>query len=96
MRFLDPLFLIFLIHFKKSTVGFLKKLICISEIPELHIDNEKVLSYRIRFAAISMRREVVVAEFSTFYAQCRFCAKISDTVLYSILLTVSEMLFSSG
>ena len=56
MRFL----LIFLIYLKKSTVGFFKKLICIREIPELHIDNEKVLSYRIRFPAISVRREVVV------------------------------------
>ena len=55
-------------------------MICISEIPELHIDNEKVLSYRIRFPAISVRREVVVPEFSTFYARRRFCAKISDTV----------------
>ena len=74
MRFLDPFLLIFLIYLKKSTVGFFKKLICIREIPELHIDNEKVLSYRIRFPAIG------VAEFSTFYARRRFCAKISDTV----------------
>ena len=80
MRFLDPFLLIFLIYLKKSTVGFFKKLLCIREIPELHIDNEKVLSYRIRFPAISVRSEVVVAEFSTFYARRRFCAKISDTV----------------
>ena len=53
---------------------------CIRETPELHIDNEKVLSYRIRFPAIGVRREVVVAEFSTFYARRRFCAKFSDTV----------------
>ena len=77
MRFLDSLFVNFLNIF---TVGFLKKMICIREIPELHIDNEKVLSYRIRFSAIGVRREVVVAEFSTFYARRRFCAKISDTV----------------
>ena len=31
-----------------------KKLICIREIPELHIDNKKVLSYRIRFPAIGV------------------------------------------
>ena len=62
-------------------------MICIREIPELHIDKEKVLSYRIRFPAIGVRTEVVVAEFSTFYARRRFCAKISDTVWYSILLT---------
>ena len=80
MRFLDPLFVNFLDILKKSTVGFFKKLICIIEIPELHIDNEKVLSYRIRFPAIGVRREVVVAEFRTFYARRRFCAKISDTV----------------
>ena len=81
MRFLDPFFLlIFLIYLKKSTVGFFKKLICIREVPELHIDNEKVLSYRIRFPAIGVRREVVVAEFSTSYARRRFCAKISDSV----------------
>ena len=72
--------LIFLIYFKKSTVGFFKKLICIREIPELHIDNEKVHSYRIRFPAIGVRREVDVAEFSTFYARRRFCTKISNTV----------------
>ena len=66
-----------MIYLKKSTVGFLKKkLICIREIPELQVDNEKCLSYRVRFAAISMRREVVVAEFSTFYARRRFCAKL--------------------
>ena len=47
-------------------VGFLKKLICFREIPELHVDNEKVLSYRIRFPALCVGREVVVAEFSTF------------------------------
>ena len=64
MRFLDPFLLIFLIYFKKSTVGFIKKLICIREIPELYIDNEKVLSYRIRFPATGVRREVVVAEFT--------------------------------
>ena len=80
MRFLDPLFVNFLVYIKKSTVGFSKKLICIRETPELHIDNEKVLSYRIRFPAIGVRREVVFAEFSTFYARRRFCAKISDTV----------------
>ena len=67
MRYLDPLFVGFLDIFKKSTVGFLKKLICIREIPELQIDNEKVHSYRIRFPAISVRREVVAADFSTFY-----------------------------
>ena len=80
MRFLDTLLLIFLIYLKKSTVGFFQKLICIREIPELQVDNEKVLSYRIRFPAISVRREVVVAEFSTFYARRRFCAKISDAI----------------
>ena len=80
MRYLDPIFVNFLDIFKKSTVGFFKKLICISEIPELHIDNEKVPCYRIRFPAISVRREVVVAEFSTLYARRRFCTKISDTV----------------
>ena len=80
MRFLDPFLLIFLIYFKKSTVGFFKKLICIREIPELQVDNEKVLSYRVRFPAISVRREVVVAEFSKFHAQRRFCAKISDAI----------------
>ena len=36
------------------------------------IDNEKVLSYQIRFPAIGVRREVVVAEFSTFYARRHF------------------------
>ena len=92
MRFLDPFLLIFLLYFKKSTVGFFKKLICIREIPELHIDNEKVLSYRIRFPAIGFEERRVV----TFYVRRRFCAKISDTVKYSILLTVAEMLFSSG
>ena len=61
-------------------VGFFKKLICIREIPELHIDNKKVLGYRIRFPAIGVGREVVVAELSTFYAGRRFCAKVSDTV----------------
>ena len=50
------------------------------EIPELQVDNEKVLSYRIRSPALSVRREVVVAEFSTFYARRRFCAKISDAI----------------
>ena len=80
MRFLDPLFVNFLDIFKKSTVRFFKKLICFREIPELHIDKEKVLSYRIRFLTIGMQREVVVAELSTFYARRRFCAKISDTV----------------
>ena len=80
MRFLDPIFVNFLDIFKKSTVGFLKKLICTREIPELHIDNEKVLRYRIRFPAIGVGREVVVVEFITFYARRRFCAKISDTV----------------
>ena len=90
MRFLDPLFVNFLDIFKKSTVGFFKKPICIREIPELHIDDEKVLSYRIRFRAIGVRREEVVAKFSIFYARRRFCAKIS------VLLTVAEMLFSSG
>ena len=44
------------------------------------IDNKKVLGYRIRFPAIGVGREVVVAEFSTFYARRRFCAKVSDTV----------------
>ena len=81
MRFLDPLFVNFLDIFQKIHGRILKKkMICIREIPELHIDNEKVLSYRIRFPAIGVRREVVVAEFSTFYARRRFCAKISDTV----------------
>ena len=81
MRFLDPLFVNFLDIFKKkSTVGFFKKLIWIREISELQVDNEKVLSYRVRFAAISVRREVVVAEFNTFYARRRFCAKISDAI----------------
>ena len=80
MRFLDPLFVDFLDIFKKSTVGFFKKLICIREIPELHVDNEKALSYRIRFPAIGVRREEVVAEFSTFYARRRFCAKISYAI----------------
>ena len=81
MRFLDPLFVNFLDIFKKIHGRiFKKKLICIREILELHIDNEKVLSYRIRFPAIGVRREVVVAEFSTFYARRRFCAQISDTV----------------
>ena len=61
-------------------VGFFKKLICIREIPEQQVDNEKVLSYLIRFPAISVRREVVIAEFSTFYAGRRFCAKISDAI----------------
>ena len=61
-------------------VGFFKKLICIREIPELHTENKKVLSYRIRFPAIGVRREVVVAEFSTFYTRRRFCAKIPNTV----------------
>ena len=81
MRFLDPIFVNFLhIYLKKSTVGFFEKLICIREIPELHKDIEKVFSNRIRFRAIGVRREVVVAEFSTFYARRRFCAKVSDTV----------------
>ena len=80
MRFLDPLFVNFLDIFQKIHGRIFKKLICIREIPELHIDNEKVLSYRIRFPAIGVRGEVVVAEFSTFYARRRFCAKISDTV----------------
>ena len=78
--FKTPFLLIFLIYLKKSTVGFFEKLICIREIPELHKDIEKVLSYLIRFRAIGVRREVVVAEFSTFYARRRFCAKVSDTV----------------
>ena len=60
-RTIGPLVLIFLIYFKNSTLGFFKKLICIREIPELQVDNEKVLSYRVRFPAISLRREVVVA-----------------------------------
>ena len=73
MRFLDPLFANFLdIILKKSTVGFFKKLICIREIPELQVDNEKVHSYRIRFPAISVPREVVAAYFSTFYVRRRF------------------------
>ena len=80
MRFLDHFFVDFLDIFKKSTVGFFKKLICFREIPELQVDNEKVLSYRIRFPALSARREVVVAEFSTFYRRRRFCAKISDAI----------------
>ena len=80
MRFLDPFFVNFLDIFQKTTVGFFKKLICIREIPELQVDNEKVLSYRVRFPAISVRRDVVVAEFSTFYARRRFCAKISDAI----------------
>ena len=55
MGFLDPLFVKFLDIFKKkSRVGFFEKLICIREISELHVDNEKVLSYRIRFPAISV------------------------------------------
>ena len=68
-RTIGPLVLIFLIYLKKSQVGFFKKLICIREIPELQVDNEKVLSYRVRFPAISVQREVVVAEFSMFYAR---------------------------
>ena len=80
MRFLDHFLLIFFIYLKKSTVGFFKKLICIREIPEVQVDNVKVLSYRIRFPALTVRREVVVAEFSTFYARRRFCAKISDAI----------------
>ena len=67
-------------YLKKSTVGFFKKLICIREIPELQVDNEKVLSYRICFPATSVQREVVVAEFSTFYARRQFCAKISEAI----------------
>ena len=50
------------------------------EIPELQVDNEKVLGYRIRFPALSVRIDVAVAEFSTFYARRRFCAKISDAI----------------
>ena len=82
MRFLDPLFVNFLDIFQKIHGRFFKKLICIRKIlePHIHVDNEKVLSYRIRFPAIGVRREAVVAEFSTFYARRRFCAKISDTV----------------
>ena len=81
MRFLDHLSVNFLDIFKKIHGRiFFTKLICILEIPELHLDNEKVRSYRIRFPAIGVRREVVVVEFSTFYARRRFCAKISDTV----------------
>ena len=68
------------LYFKNSTVGFFKKLICIREIPELQVDNEKVPSYRVRFPAISVQREVVVAEFSMFYARRRFCDKISDAI----------------
>ena len=99
MRFLDPLFVTFLDIFKKIHGRFLKKknkLIFIREIPELQVDNEKVLSNRIRVPALSMRREAVVAEFSTFYAPRRFCAKISDDIYYSALLTVAQMMFSSG
>ena len=76
MRFSDPLFVNFLDIFQ----NFFKKLICIREIRELQVDNEKVLSYRVRIPSISVRREVVVAEFSTFYARCRFWAKISDAI----------------
>ena len=53
---------------------------CIREIPKLQVDNEKVLSYRIRFPAISVRREVVVAEISSFYVRRRFCAKLLDAI----------------
>ena len=81
MRFLDPLLFIFLIYLKKIHGRiFLKKLICIRKILDLQIDDEKVLSYRIRFSAISVQREVVVAEFSTFYARRRFCAKNFDAI----------------
>ena len=81
MQFLDPLFVNFLDIFQKLHGRFFfRKLICIREIPELQVDNEKVLSYRVRFPAISVRREVVVAQFSTFYARRRFCAKISDAI----------------
>ena len=80
MQFLDPFFVDFLHIFKKIHARIKKKLICMREIPELQVDNEKVLSYRIRFPALSVRREVVVAEFSTFYARRRFCAKISDAI----------------
>ena len=55
-------------------------MIGIREIPEQYVDNEKVLSYRNSFPAISVRREVVVAEYSTFYARRRLWAKISDAV----------------
>ena len=76
MRFLDPLFVNFLDIFQKIHGRiFLKKLICIREIPEPHIDNEKVLSYRIRFPAIGVRREAVVAEFSTFTRDVDFAPK---------------------
>ena len=69
---------------------------CIREIPELYVDNEKVLSYRIRFPATSVLREVAVAEFSTFYVRRRFCAKIPDALYYPILLTFTQIMFSSG
>ena len=81
MRFLYPLFVNVLDIFQKSTVGLkTNKLKCIREIPELQVDNEKVLSYRIRFPAISVRRNVFVAKFSTFYARRQFCTKISDAI----------------
>ena len=57
-------------------------MICIREITELNVDNEKVLSYRIRFPAISVRREVVVAEFSTFMRDVDFAPK--SPTLFSI------------
>ena len=52
----------------------------IREITELKVINERVLSYRIRFPAISVRREVVVAEFSTFYTRRQFCIQNSDVI----------------
>ena len=52
----------------------------IREITELKVINERVLSYRIRFPAISVRREVVVAEFSTFYTRRLFCIQNSDVI----------------
>ena len=35
----------------------------------VYIDNEKVLSYLICFPALGVGREVVIAEFSTFYTR---------------------------
>ena len=66
--------------FTGPLVLWFKKLICDREISERQVDNAKVHSYRIRFPAISVRRWVVVAEFSTFYARRRFCAKTSDAI----------------
>ena len=48
---------------------------CVREIPELQVDIEKVLGYRICFPAISVRRKVVVDEFSTFTRGVDFAPK---------------------